>query len=166
FDQETLDQLSPNRLSTSPGLTGLRNLGQQLLCKLRAAMSQQYRIIGNALSSSASGTTCQRGFRCIVEIRRLRCRLGRRRQQKGTPAETSPRASRSSAGLWCGAFASVSPAGILTAVGRYAAGSTFEGGQEQQDAQEFLLFLCSTACTKIFNRRSTGKAFESSSASL
>uniref|UniRef100_A0A1I8HPD5 USP domain-containing protein n=1 Tax=Macrostomum lignano TaxID=282301 RepID=A0A1I8HPD5_9PLAT len=27
FDQETLDQLLPNRLSTSPGLTGLRNLG-------------------------------------------------------------------------------------------------------------------------------------------
>uniref|UniRef100_A0A1I8FLU9 BHLH domain-containing protein n=1 Tax=Macrostomum lignano TaxID=282301 RepID=A0A1I8FLU9_9PLAT len=107
-----------------------------------------------------------RELRCIVEIRRLRRRLGRRRQQKGTPAEHRRELLEALPGR-CGAARSPAPAGILTAVGRYAAGSLSKAVRSSRMRRSFCLFLLDGMHEDLNRRRrSTGKAFESSLASL
>ncbi|PAA82968.1 hypothetical protein BOX15_Mlig023841g1, partial [Macrostomum lignano] len=165
FDQETLDQLSPNRLSTSPGLTGLRNLGNSCYANCVLQCLSNTVLLATHFLAQPPEPPANEGSAASSKSADSDAVLDDADSRKARQLNIAASFSKLCRALWCGAFASVSPAGILTAVGRYAAGSTFEGGQEQQDAQEFLLFLLD-GMHEDFNRRSTGKAFESSSASL
>uniref|UniRef100_A0A1I8IE36 ubiquitinyl hydrolase 1 n=1 Tax=Macrostomum lignano TaxID=282301 RepID=A0A1I8IE36_9PLAT len=166
FDQETLDQLSPNRLSTSPGLTGLRNLGNSCYANCVLQCLSNTVLLATHFSSSAAGTTCQRELRCIVEIRRLRRRLGRRRQQKGTPAEHRRELLEALPGAVVRRVRQREPRRHPDGCGSLRRPVPLSKAvRSSRIAQEFLLFLLD-GMHEDLNRRSTGKAFESSLASL
>uniref|UniRef100_A0A1I8IZT9 ubiquitinyl hydrolase 1 n=1 Tax=Macrostomum lignano TaxID=282301 RepID=A0A1I8IZT9_9PLAT len=146
FDQETLDQLSPNRLSTSPGLTGLRNLGNSCYanCVLQCLsntvllathfLAQPPEPPANESSSAASSKSA--GSDAVLDDA----------DSRKAPAEHRRE------------LLEALPGAVVRRVRQ-------QGVRSSRMRRSFLLFLLD-GMHEDLNRRSTGKAFESSLASL